>query len=300
MKKGILTICFIAVVTLLIYSAWKGLDMRKEITSQEIIPKNRKIAVINGYGYLNDRLQVTLYGDEMSRNMTYDDLGMCIFDDLENNKEYKIEVRRTDLKGALLYKKKTDPTFPREAGAKYIVLVGASVGKNWKFTAIPERLHLGEGIVFGYRCKYDFDKSKEIDILTKLPNLVSVVIIKECAAYFPRELNSSKRMIVEWVNKLHSRNIIPLLATVIPVTYDHDTKNPGKFDSLLNYNDFIREYCEKESIQILDLEKATRNNENDRHLKEEYAEPDGLHLNKRAYDEALDKIAAEIIENLLK
>jgi len=46
------------------------------------------------------------------------------------------------------------------------------------------------------------------------------------------------------------------------------------------------------------LEKAVRISDTDRHLREEYAQPDGSHLVKKAYDEALDKIAVQLIKEL--
>jgi len=42
-----------------------------------------------------------------------------------------------------------------------------------------------------------------------------------------------------------------------------------------------------------------RISEHDRHLKEEYAESDGSHLVKKAYDEVLDRIFMAIVQGLM-
>lgn len=199
-----------------------------------------------------------------------------------------------------LYKPLKITVTPRENGSRYFVLVGASVGKAWEFEKIPNRLSWKNDIVLGYRSKYDFDKSSEIHSLVALPVPVSGVIIKECAAYFPRDIKQSKKLIREWVALLTSHQITPILATVVPVTREHDTKRPGRLISILEFNDFIREFAFQEGILVLDLEKALRISEMDRHLRSEHAQPDGLHLVKGAYEEALDKIVLPILDSPIK
>ena len=289
---------FIAMVLILIILAWKGLNMRKEIPSQEVIPLNRGIAVVTGSNYLIDKLQISLYENGVYKKMSYDERGVCVFEELTNNKVYTIKISRTDIKGMLLYRNLKINTIPVEGGSKYLVLVGASIGKAWKFENLPDRLNLGPEFVFGNRTKYDFDKSSDIEALTKLPVPVSGVIIKECAAYFPRDLKSSQKQIVTWATKLRSQDITTILATTVPVTEEHDHNHSGKFKSILEFNDFIRQYASKEGIAVLDLEKALRKSNEDRHLKNEYAKPDGLHLVKRAYDKVLDKIILPITETI--
>jgi hypothetical protein len=89
------------------------------------------------------------------------------------------------------------------------------------------------------------------------------------------------------------------LATVVPVTTAHDESHPGRFESILDFNDLIKKYAHDEGIAVLDLESAVRANDNDRHLKQTFAQPDGNHLLDKAYIEALDKIGFELIEKLL-
>lgn len=48
---------------------------------------------------------------------------------------------------------------------------------------------------------------------------------------------------------------------------------------------------------VLGLEKAVRTSDMDHHSKNEYAQSDGLHLMKKAYDEALDGIVLPMINS---
>ena len=199
----------------------------------------------------------------------------------------------------LLYKKFKKELTPK-AGAtiKYIVLVGASVGKSWNFPQLTQRYQIGKDIALSYRCRYDFDKSAELNNLLNAPFPVYAIIIKECSAYFPRDLKSSEKQIKAWVSQIRSRNIIPVLATVVPVTRERDNSSPGKFKSLLKFNDFIRDYAAREDIPLLDLEAALRISDTDRHLRPDYAQPDGTHLIPEAYNAALDKIAIQLLKEI--
>ena len=293
-----LRVCIAFVVTVSIaFIVWKGFGMGKEIQSQEIIPLDKGIAVVNGGSkFLNDKLQILLKTDNgIYKKMSYDNRGICLFRGLPNQRDYSVEIRRTDLKGMLLYKNLKIKVTPRESGTKYFVLVGASVGRSWGFEKLPNRLNWGHEIVLGYREKFDFDKSDKIQALLDMPVPVSGVIIKECAAYFPRDAGESQRLIKEWVTTLRSHSVTPILATVAPVTKEHDTKHPGRFASILAFNDFIRDYASREGLLVLDLEKALRVSDEDRHLKNEYAQPDGLHLVEKAYRESLDGIVLPVI-----
>jgi len=50
---------------------------------------------------------------------------------------------------------------------------------------------------------------------------------------------------------------------------------------------------------VLGLEKAVRISDMGHHLKNEYAQSDGLHLMKKAYDEALDGIVLPMIKSAI-
>ncbi len=287
-----------AIVLLLIAAlSFAGLTIRRNLPFQEIIPLDKGIAVINAARWYNDKLSIALKsGNGKSITGKYDQDGFCIFKNLDNGTDYTVEIKRTDLKGSILYKKKLAMISPKKDGVEYLVLVGASVGKSWSFDKLTERNKLVPNIVLGNRTQYDFDKSSSIDALIKTPVPVTGVIIKECAAYFPRDIEQSKKMIKTWIGKLRSAGIAPILATVVPVTKEHDTGHPKRCDSIWEFNDFIRRYAFREKIPILDLEKALRISEQDRHLRDEYAQPDGLHLVKKAYDEALDGLVSTLLK----
>jgi lysophospholipase L1-like esterase len=104
------------------------------------------------------------------------------------------------------------------------------------------------------------------------------------------------------------RLVIPIPATVIPVTRFHAYKkwaidilklrNPFKQGlpfqhkrqkQILEYNDWLRLYCQGNGFIVLDLEKAVRKNEKKRYLRSGLARLDGLHLNKKGY-QALDQL----------
>ncbi len=298
-SKGYICLALATVLAILI--SWKGLSMRRDMPFQEIVPLDCGIAVINSGMWHNDNLRISLNSDDARpQKKSYNKAGICLFEGLSDQKVYAIEITRTDLKGMLLYKKIKANVIPKAGGAKYVVLVGASVGKSWKFDKLSERINLGAEVVFGNRTLYDFDKSTEIHALTQMPIPVSSVIIKECAAYFPREIDSSFNQIMKWVEQLRSHNIQPILATVVPVTQDHDNNHPDRFNSIIEFNDRIRRYASTERISVLDLEKAIRVSDKDRHLKNDYAQPDGLHLTENAYSEALDKIVMPVINIAIK
>ncbi|MBN1847922.1 MAG: SGNH/GDSL hydrolase family protein [Deltaproteobacteria bacterium] len=275
--------------------------MRKDLSFQEIIPLDQSIAVINAGNWYTKNLEVSLSGENTEKQTKYyDKSGLCLFQGLSNKQEYEVTIKRTDIKGMLLYKKLRQTAAPIENGSEYIVLIGASVGKSWEFPELPKRKNIGDGIILGNRTIYEFDKSSAIDSLIGLPIPVSAVIIKECSAYFPRDTGLSLEQIKKWVSKLQTKNITPVLATVVTITKEHDQTHPGRYQSILEFNDMIRKHADQEGILVLDLEEAVRNGGNDRHLKPEYAQPDGNHLVKKAYDEALDPLMEELINKLAK
>ncbi len=288
------------IVTLITMSfLWNGLDMRKEIPSQEIIPLDGAIAIVSADKELAKKLKIILYSENGgTKKMFFDNKGFCIFGGLKNNRNYKIKIKRVDFKGKLLYKPLQMTILPRENGSRYFILVGASIGKGWEFEKLPFRQNWKSNIVLGFRAKYDFDKGDKIKDIVELPISISGVIIKECAAYFPRDIDKSQKLLKEWVVLLRNRNITPILATVVPVTKEHDAKRPGRFNSILLFNDFIRGYAYQENIEILDLEKALRISDEDRHLRDEYAQPDGLHLVKEAYLR-LDQTILPLINHII-
>ena len=77
---------------------------------------------------------------------------------------------------------------------KHVLLLGASVGKAWEIEGLSRRLGLKD-YRFEYVGKYDFDKTDALKaILARKENRPDAVFIKECAAYFPGDLEKYKKL----------------------------------------------------------------------------------------------------------
>jgi len=182
-----------------------------------------------------------------------------------------------------------------------MLLLGASVGKAWELSKWHERMKV-DLVRFETVDVYAFDKTealKEIIIrpqrkfrLTRsylkgfffpLPKKPNILIIKECAAYFPGDLEMYEALISSWVLQCKNAGIKPVLSTVVPVTQEHDKSRPGRLKGILVYNDWIKKFSAENSILCLDFESVLRISEDNRSLNPEFSSGDGLHLNSRAY-----------------
>lgn len=288
MNKYVLVVALFIIIFLL---AGILLSKRRDLPFQEVIALDKGIAVVNAQQWFVKDLQVVcrIDGRELGKK-DFEENGFTIFSNLENDQVYTIEVFRTDVKGKLLYKPFKATVTPHEGGDKYYILIGASIGKSWNFNKLPGRLNLGDNIVFGNRTVYQFDKRKTVEEIVSLPFPVAGVILKECSAYFPRNLEESTKEMVLWGERLERKGIQPIFATTVPVTAGRAQEVPDKQKSLEKFNDFIRQYGEQAGIQVLDLEKALRTSTTDRHLKDDFAQKDGTHLVDKAYQEALDPL----------
>jgi hypothetical protein len=266
---------------------------------QEVVRLNEKIALINARQWYPTQLAIEVSKRDGSKKMRlkYSGKGVCLVPELENGTEYLIDIYRTDLKGKILYKHLRRLVTPSEIPQKYIVLIGASVGSDWQINKLTERVPISSSFSFGFRVQYNFDKHEPINRLMNLPVPVYAIIIKECSAYFPRDIDNSMADIREWVGLIQSRGIVPVLATVVPVTHKHDKDHPGKFQSLLKFNNAIKTFAQENDIIIVDLEKTLRISAEDRHLKDEFAQEDGSHLIPRAYH-VLDNMMVHVVKQL--
>jgi hypothetical protein len=292
-NKIFIAIVLIFIVFFLVFLVW---SKKKEIPFQEIVALDKGITIINARNwYINDLAIIVMTNTGgKTREYAYNSNGVCFIDGLVNDTEYTIEIQRTDIKGMLLYKKKKIKVSPKQTPSRYIILVGASVSSDWHFDQLQKRVTLPDNVVFGNRVQYEFDKKEIIDNIIALPILVDGVIIKECSAYFPREINQSIKQLEGWVGQLRGEKIKPYLATVVPVTKKHDLRYPGKLASILSFNDAVRKFAAENDLIVVDLEEYLRINENDRHLKDDYAQEDGAHLVENAYKH-LDNIIPQII-----
>ncbi|MFN8008879.1 MAG: hypothetical protein U0V70_18010 [Terriglobia bacterium] len=285
------------IVLMGIILGWKGIQMRKDIPAQEIIRLERAIAVVNGENeFLQNNLEVLLSDPSGTlRRSKYDAEGRCLFDGLDLDVPYTIDIRRSDLKGMLLYRATRRKIVLTGVRDQYFVLVGASIGKAWEFQNVPRILKLDPAIVFGDRACYQFDKTREIKRLIQMRPMVSGVILKECASYFPRDIDASIISIESWVAMLRGAGIKPFLATAVPVTRENDRQNPGRMKSIEAYNAQIRDFAAREQIGVLDLERALEISQDGKYLNPAYAQQDGLHLVQKAYAERLNELVIPLI-----
>jgi hypothetical protein len=195
-----------------------------------------------------------------------------------------------------------------------VVLIGASIGQEWNLPQLPERLRVS-GYEFEALQAWQFDKSETLDetlvrptrkfhltpsyfkgFFRESPRPADLVILKECASYFPDDTPSErkKQLLMQWVREVKEKNIKVMVATVVPVTRERAARDPGKLESLLAYNNWLRDYSRMEGIPLLDLEAAVRTGERERYLRDDLTSGDGTHLNHKAYD-ILDGVMAQTL-----
>jgi hypothetical protein len=203
-------------------------------------------------------------------------------------------VRIICLMGALLYGTMGMASSENVEQPRRVVLVGASIGKAWHFEHLGERVKL-PGYRFEYLGVYDFDKGKLVSNLVTNPDKPDIVLIKECATYFPGDVEQYHLLIKSWVDTLLAAGIRPVIVTTAPVAEPTGLLPRAKtlikrllgmqttHESVMVYNDWLKEYAKNKNIPLFDLEAVLRRSANERWLKPEYDEGDGLHLNAAAY-----------------
>lgn len=187
------------------------------------------------------------------------------------------------------------------SGRSHVVLVGASIGQDWRLGDWPQRV----GAV-GYSAEsiaiWQYDKSEAIDelllrpkrkfrptrsylrsLLQAPPQPPQIVVLKECSSYFPGDLEADKRAVRRWVGQLRERSIEVVLATVVPVTRERAVRDPGKQEALARFNAWVRDFAAQEGLALVDLEAALREGAPGSFLREEFTSGDGSHLNRAAY-----------------
>ena len=183
----------------------------------------------------------------------------------------------------------------------HILLIGASIGQGWHLAEWPSRVHsdaftaesipawqfdktevLGEVLMRPAR-KFHPTRSYLKSLFQQPPQRADAVILKECSSYFPGDLSLYERSIQDWVGRLQVRGISVVLATVVPVTRERALQNPGKQESLLQYNEWIRQYAAQRGLKVLDLEAALHDGGPAKYLRSDFSAADGSHLNPAAY-----------------
>jgi hypothetical protein len=202
---------------------------------------------------------------------------------------------------ALAMKRKTHQQISGQPNTVHIVLIGASIGQGWHIAEWPARMKIS-GFTAESIPAWQFDKGDVLDevlmrpvrkfhptrtymksLFQIPPRKPNIVILKECSSYFPGDLSFYERSIRNWISRLQAKQIEVILTTVVPVTRTRAEQSPGKQESLLMYNEWVRQYTQQHGIVLLDLESALHTNDAGHYLREEFATSDGSHLNSAAY-----------------
>jgi hypothetical protein len=189
-----------------------------------------------------------------------------------------------------------DPRTQRLKGKK-VLFIGASIVQCWYIHEYFDFIHS--------LSVYKFDKTEEIQgylALNGLNKKPDVVVLKECAAFIPLDIERFELEFTEYksiykgmIEVLKKNNIIPIIATVCPIAY----KGPH-LNNILKFNNWLREYAKSNSISILDMEKSVRISERDRRLRSEISQEDGLHLKREAYENYLNPLVVPLILDVLE
>jgi hypothetical protein len=208
------------------------------------------------------------------------------------------------------------PSDQEERIPRSVILLGASVGRAWEIQLLPERTGV-EDYDFEYVAGGGFDKTNALKrILSRENKKPDAIFLKECAAYFPGDFDRYKKLVMDWIGLCKQEGVIPIPATVVPVTRLHAFKkilidiikgrglfkegNPfshSRNAAILAYNDWIKSYAAANELMVLDMEAAVIYHRNNRFLREDFAKVDGLHLNAKAY-ESLDELVLSTLRGL--
>lgn len=232
-------------------------------------------------------LTVYLYQDEGSDNVSID-LNIQSLAEGEDAAENTKEEESTE---------GSSQSYSGELEDASIAFVCASVGSAWNigehFPQLNIRVYDEYQFDKGYRIREILDSEKP-----------GIMIIKECAAYFPPDslgstMSEYQNLVRDWVNLCRGQGVIPVLTTVVPIDPNTNEGQP-QLNAIIEFNDWIKQYCSDEDISVLDLEAALHISDTNRALDPGYDSGDGLHPNELAYTEKLDNILIPALERALE
>ena len=198
-----------------------------------------------------------------------------------------------------------------QAKELHLVLMGASIGREWNVPQLPERMKL-EHITFEYIGVFDqFDKTVAINEIISRKLKPDVVIIKQCSVYFPGALTQYKILTQTWVKNLRDAGIRPVLATSVPIARSeaimdkikdvariYILQRKPKMEQIEAFNDWIRQFSDNNGLAVLDLEKTLRISASDRYMRPDFDKGDRVHINQKAYA-ALDNIMPHLLNEMM-
>ena len=160
-----------------------------------------------------------------------------------------------------------------------VVFIGASITHNWDLEKYFPKIHPVNRGVSGFApdllIKF---KSNVLDLKPRAAviKFCSINIRPQIPAY---QLRDGMAMAVQLAR---GNDILPIVATIIPS--GKPAAHIGDFsviDSLRAFNDWVREYAEKESLPLIDYAKAI---EDENGFLPRECSVDPVHLNDRGYD----------------
>lgn len=263
----------------------------------DIVRTNDGVAVINVENWVSRDLSLKIEhnGKILAKGVIDQHTHSELIENIGAPGPSRVIISRMDLLGRLLYKTKKLTVDLNGREQDYIVLIGASIGYHWNLPGFPERIDNGD-LAFGHRVKYEFDKTDLLNPILNYKIKPKVVIIKECSAYFPRDIADSEKFRRQWVELIRRNDIIPVFATTTPV--GKAPKNSEQQASIDKWNKTIRKMAHKERYHVLDLASSLRTSIFDTYLKPGYFIEDGLHMTPLAYKEAFDPTLKELLDDI--
>lgn len=275
------------------------IKVRRELPYNfDIVRTKDGVAIINVETWVKRELNVTLDkgGKILAKGVIDPESHSALIENIGAPGASQITISRIDLKGRLLYKPKKFSVNLNGQAQDYIILVGASIGYHWNLPQFPERIK-DDRFALGDRIKNEFDKTDLIQPIFKYKIKPKAVIIKECSAYFPRDIKDSEKYRQEWVEQLRGDGIIPVIATTTPV--GKSPENEDQQASIDEWNKSIRKNARQENYHILDLAAALRTSILDTYLKPGYFVEDGLHMTPLAYKEGFDPALKDLLDDII-
>jgi len=196
------------------------------------------------------------------------------------------------------------------ADSKHVVYIEASTVNRWKLDGFAVRTGT-DRYRFEPLREYDFDKSRLVkQVLEPGKRSPDAVVVQECSVYFPGDLEGYKRQYRGWIGDIRARGSLPVIATVVPPAssqgWTDDAKafikvrilgRPSQYEQVIAFNEWLRALGKELNVAVFDLEQLVRVSAEDRHMREEYNEGDGIHLNRAAYD-LLDRELQAFLDRL--
>jgi lysophospholipase L1-like esterase len=160
-----------------------------------------------------------------------------------------------------------------------------------------------------FRALYQFEKAPVVEEILVRGHKPDMVVLQECAVYFPGPLEDYQARFYRWIQQLKAAGIRPVIATTVPPAASQGwwqnlkdfvkvrvLRRESQYAQVVAFNRWLRELAQAEGIALLDLEQALRSSETDLHMHEAFNAGDGIHLNDQAY-RALDKLLLELLES---